>query len=199
MLSTEEAKRAAAFRFSADRTRFAVSHAALRSILSTRLGVAPADILFGTGQHGKPYVPGMEFNLTHSGDIALVATGHVPLGVDVERIIPLDTALLARNHFSACEQNILNSIGQAGNLNAFFEIWTGKEAFLKATGQGLTRHTDQFDVTPGPNTEVLSTRFDPAAARQWHLCRLDVREGYAAALCTKGTGRAIVTLRRFEL
>jgi 4'-phosphopantetheinyl transferase len=198
LLSPVEAVTAARFRCPADQARFAVSHAALRTILSRKLGIAPLDIAFDLGPNGKPGVTGVEFNLAHSGDLAVVAIGQVPLGIDIERIMPLDANHLALHHFSDVERCSLANLGSAQVLDGFFDIWTRKEAFLKATEDGLSRRLDQFDVSLDANAALLATRPDPTEAQAWCLTALDIQAGYAAALCTKGQSPARVTVRRFR-
>jgi len=181
------------FRFAVDRNRYVIAHAALRLILAHKLGIDASGIDFRLGRFGKPYVPDVEFNLSHSGSLALVAVGNVPLGIDVECVRPIDALQLAAHYFSAFEVQILRRLSSDRLLSGFFACWTRKEAFLKATGEGLSRPLMQFDVSVGMDALLLGTRPDEGEARRWRLHSLDVGPGYAAALCTKGTTGAEIS------
>ncbi len=93
ILSRDETERAGRFLRDRDRDRYVFAHGILRRILAACLGVAPIDLTFGVGEHGKPFlldpqpgIPPLEFNLSHSGDCVLIATAlGISLGVDVER------------------------------------------------------------------------------------------------------------------
>jgi 4'-phosphopantetheinyl transferase len=199
LLTREEACKAASFRFEADRQRYAIAHAALREILPRKLRTLPEGICFDIGSFGKPSTPGLEFNLSHSGNLALVAIGNVPLGVDIERIEALDAFELAGHHFSTAEVLALRSLPPDAVLDGFFACWTRKEAFVKATGEGLARPLHQFDVSVGRTAALLVTRPDSSEAGRWVLQRLDVGAGYAASLCVRGSVAASVTLIAFNL
>jgi 4'-phosphopantetheinyl transferase len=196
-LSEGERARAARFRFDADRDRFVASHAALRAILASYLDVAPASLEFGEGTHGKPFLAApadgrlLRFSLSHSGELALVAvTLGREVGVDVERVRPLDDldGLVAR-YLSPPEREALSRVAADDRLRAFFEIWTLKEAYLKACGDGLLRELDAFDVTVGDaQPRLLAVRDRPGDEVRWALRRLTPRGGYTAALAVPESG-----------
>jgi len=196
-LSEDERMRASRFHFAADRGRFVASHAALRRILAWYLGAAPVSLAFGAGTHGKPFLdapaPGrsLRFSLTHSADLALVAVSlGREVGVDVEQVRPrVDLEGFAARYFSPRERDALARFPSSDRLRAFFEIWTLKEAYLKACGDGLVRALDAFDVTVGdapPRLEAVRDR--PGDAARWALQRIEVGEDFAAALAVEGQG-----------
>jgi 4'-phosphopantetheinyl transferase len=196
-LSDEEQARAARFLLERDRRRFVASHAALRRILTRYLGpVAPR---FADGPHGKPFLDGaaLRFNLSHSGELALVAVADGrEVGVDVEAVRELDLAGMARVSFSPRERAALFALPPDERLPAFFRCWTRKEAHLKATGFGLALPLDGFDVSLGPDepARLVATRPDPDEARRFSLLHLDVGPGYAAAVEVAGPPPALVLL-----
>ena len=198
-LDDAERARAARFLRPVDRDRYAVAHAALRLILATRLGMAPHALMFSTGAHGKPALPGVEFNLSHAGDIALVAVAAVPVGVDVERIEPLHVAALARHQFSDAECRALERLPPEQRLAAFYGGWTRKEAFVKATGAGLSRALNAFDVSIGAPAALLATRPEADEADRWHISDLEVGGDYAAAFCVAGAVPPALTMEEFSL
>jgi len=95
-LSNDEIERSRRFVHSVHRRRFVAARVALRSLLASRLGVAPGTLRFSTGSDGKPSLAGQEgtqFNLSHSEDWALVgASAQAVIGVDLERLRPVDEA-----------------------------------------------------------------------------------------------------------
>jgi 4'-phosphopantetheinyl transferase len=196
-LSEDERMRASRFHFEADRSRFVASHAALRGILASYLDATPASLAFGTGAHGKPFLDApahgrsLRFSLSHSGDLALVAVSlGRDLGVDVEQVRPrVDLEGFAARYFSPRERDALARIPPGDRLRAFLEIWTLKEAYLKACGDGLVRALDAFDVTIGDaHSGLLAVRDRPGDAARWALQRIEVGEDFAAALAVEGQG-----------
>ncbi len=135
--------------------RFTVAHGRLRLLLASVLGMAPGEIEFAAGRHGKPYLAGVAagsdlcFNLSHSGDVGLVgwAQGR-DIGVDVEVWRPMrDEAALVRRYFSPAEIAAYEALPAAGRTEGFFNCWTRKEAYIKAVGRGLGLPLDSFDVS----------------------------------------------------
>src|SRR5258706_12617213 len=157
-LSGDEAERAGRFRFASDRDAYVRAHAALRAIVGRALGIAPRDVMFSTGPHGKPGVRGgLEINLSHAGGLALVAIGPRPLGVDVERVKDIDPSEVARRYFSAAERAALAGVAEGERRRGFYRGGTRKEAFLKATGEGRARELAGFDVSAGDEARLLAT------------------------------------------
>jgi 4'-phosphopantetheinyl transferase len=196
-LSEDERLRASRFHFEADRGRFVASHAALRRILASYLGAAPASLTFGAGKHGKPFLDApahgrsLRFSLSHSGDLALVAVSlGRDLGVDVEQVRPrVDHEGFAARYFSPRERDALARIPPGDRLHAFLEIWTLKEAYLKACGDGLARALDAFDVTVDEApSRLAAVRDRPGEEARWTLQRVKVGEHFAAALAVEGQG-----------
>ena len=180
LLSPDEQSRASRFLYPRDRDRYIVAHAALRGILALHLAVAPASLVFSAEENGKPCLEGhpVRFNLTHAGSLALVAVSPIRrLGIDLEPIRDLADALALAEHF---HPNELASLRLSHpNPRAFFECWTRKEAFVKATGQGLTTPLDSFEVTfhPDPNPTL---KIDGRPVPNWHLMNLEIPNHAAA-------------------
>ena len=194
-LSTDETQRAARFHFEVDRNRFIVAHACLRLILARYLRCEPLQLDFSTNEYGKPAVLNdhkFEFNLTHSGDYALIAvTRERKVGVDVEHIRPgADLESLAARYFSQREVSELTVVPLEQKTIAFFNGWTRKEAYIKAQGLGLSLPLDGFDVSLSPGEPVIlrATRPDPHEAARWTLLSLRVAPGYEGALAVEGHG-----------
>jgi 4'-phosphopantetheinyl transferase len=133
---------------------------------------------------------GVTFNVSHSGGIALLAfTRRREIGVDVEQLRPdSDFEAIARRFFSAREQNQLAALPAEEKVDAFFRCWTRKEAFIKATGDGLSLPLSQFDVSLAARerSALLATRPDASEAGGWLLQEVPGGPGYVAALCVRG-------------
>src|SRR5262249_48037202 len=133
----------------------------------------------------------LRFNLSHSQNLALYAFAlDREVGVDVEAMRPLDDAAeIARRYFSQAENAAFERIVPAQRLEAFFNCWTRKEAFLKATGEGLNRPLDSFDVTLTPGEAAqLSIAGQTTEGGGWSLYDLNPAPGFRAAVAAAGQG-----------
>jgi 4'-phosphopantetheinyl transferase len=197
-LGAEERARAEQFRYAEDRDHFIAAHGLLRAILAGYLDVSAGDLQFRERSHGKPALsapPGVEwlqFNMSHSHDLALYAVRRDrQVGVDLEKLrSDVDLDAIARRFFSPREAASLLALPSRVRREAFFNCWTRKEAFIKATGEGVVRPLPDFDVSlvPGEPAALLSTRPDPAEAPRWRVVELVPGPGYAAALVAQGAG-----------
>jgi 4'-phosphopantetheinyl transferase len=190
LLSPDEQERAARFHFERDRQYFCATRAALRSLLSAYLKAPPLELSFQYSDKGKPGLDsrylscGIEFNVSHSGGLALLGfTLNRHIGVDIEKIRnDVDCEAIARRFFSAREQEQLSLLPADQRAEAFFRCWTRKEAFIKALGEGLSHPLDQFDVSLDVSGRVsLVTRPVAEDARHWSLHAVDAGPGYAGA------------------
>jgi 4'-phosphopantetheinyl transferase len=194
-LSDSERKRADRFQSDRDRNRFIVRHGLLRMILGSYLNIEPARVAFGYESRGKPIVftpavtPTFHFNLSHSNGLALIAgTRQAALGVDVERLrfVP-EADQIAAKFFSAHENAMLNAIPAEQKMEAFFHCWTRKEAYLKATGEGIADALPRIEVslTPGQPARLSKIDGDALAAAPWRLGGLAPAPGFVGALAIK--------------
>ena len=187
LLSAEERNRMDAFSSDAHRRRFVVAHCAVRLLLAHHLQQHAADLVFALGDHGKPHLaaaPALEFNLTHSGELALIALScRGAVGVDVESLArrPFDLQPIARRVLCAPEQEWLAGTREQARAGAFLQLWACKEAVSKAAGAGFTAGFARIRIepnrlTPGQPQEVH------AAGGRWRLHVLAPGDGYVGAL-----------------
>jgi 4'-phosphopantetheinyl transferase len=190
LLSEDEQQRVARFHFERDRRSYGVTRGVLRSLLADYVESSPEKLSFRYSNRGKPALErpsascGLAFNVSHSGDFALLGfTRRKEIGVDIEKIRgDFDSAAIARRFFSAQEQTQLAGLPADQQHHAFFRCWTRKEAFIKALGEGLSHPLRQFDVSLDSSVEVsLSTRPDAKEADRWWLQAVDTAPYYAAA------------------
>jgi len=198
VLSDDEQVRAARFHFSRDRQRYVAARALLRIILAGYLVSNPKDLTFLYSEKEKPALSHnyadseLEFNVSHSASVALLAfTRGRQIGVDVEQVRQdFDVEGIARRFFSPSEQEQLSGFSPAEKYAAFFRCWTRKEAYIKATGAGLSLPLTQFDVSiaGGEAQALLATRPNASEAGRWSLREVPAGAGYIAALCVRGQG-----------
>jgi 4'-phosphopantetheinyl transferase len=196
LLSADESARASRFHFSRDRQRFVASRALLRTILASYLATEPDGVSFAYSAKEKPSLgpanagSDVTFNITHSGGIALLAFARRrEIGVDVEQLrSDFDLEGIAHRFFSAHEQTQLATVPLEEKAAAFFRCWTRKEAYIKATGDGLSLPLTQFDVSirAGELNALLATRPDGSEAVRWLLQEVPAGPGYIGALCVSG-------------
>ena len=198
LLDTPERRRALRYRFPEDRRRFIVTRGVLRSLLGAYLGADPGALTFRYGRHGKPALAGsplasaLRFNVAHSHELALIAVARRrTLGVDLEYLRPIDHERLAARVLGARERAAFDALAEHARRRAFFDAWTRKEAFLKATGQGLSRPLRRLDLAP--TTDGL--QIIHAGARHWALRELHPGPGYTGALAVQGQGGRLVCWR----
>jgi len=195
LLSADETLRAGRFHFEKDRVHFSRCRAALRQLLAGYLQIPAAEVRFKYLTSGKPELVAeqnprlLRFNVSHSAGMALIAVGSEHrLGVDIERIRgDVDTGSLAERFFSARERAGLQALPDHLRVQGFFACWTRKEAFLKATGEGLSFPLADFSVTTHPNLEAAleEIRGSIEARKAWFLADLGVMDGYRATVAVE--------------
>ena len=143
VLSRDEALKAGRFVFAPDRDRFIAAHGALRMVLASYLSADPCALEFKIGVMGKPELvqtfTDLRFNLSHSGNLALIAvTRGRDVGVDLE-FVQEDMAYeqIVEHYFDPAEVWSLRTAPPPTRAARFFDLWTRKEACLKAEGSGL--------------------------------------------------------------
>lgn len=193
LLSATEQGRAKRFHFIADYQRFTISHGILRTILAHYLNCHPQELQYTYSAHGKPELAGhpqLQFNLSHSQNRALIAvTWNTALGVDIESMVkPHDIDGIATRFFSTQESELLKKLTGQEKIQAFFNGWTRKEAFLKALGKGLSFSLKNVEVSmlPQEPAKFLAIHDDRLHLADWFLYDLSPIADFASALVVKG-------------
>lgn len=189
LLSAEEQRRAARFRQAEDRARFTVGRGALRLLLGRCLALPPDAVAFRRGPHGRPHLAceTLDFNVAHAGRVVLCAVAREGrVGVDVEaiRVLRERHAVVAL----ACDRSErawLERLPAPERRRALFELWTAKEACLKAAGCGLSEPPAEVAVALDPDGSRLPARTSARfAGERFALRRLPCPPGYRATLAT---------------
>jgi len=189
-LTTEEQQRACRLRLDRVRRQFIAARAGLRQILGGYVDRPAAEVSIRTTATGRPELAdpvgeGIDFNLTHSESVGLVAvSGSGRVGIDVECVREIaERDNLVRRFFAPAECDRFFGLAIADRQEAFFQAWTRKEAILKAVGRGV-QSLDCCEVGFGPGCEASVRRLDDdrAAHLRWQMHVWEPLAGYRAAV-----------------
>jgi 4'-phosphopantetheinyl transferase len=165
--------------------------------LAVYLGIGAHEVSLGEGPHGRPHVAQprgttLDFNWSHSGAHALIAVARgIAPGIDLERRRPRPRALpIARRFFDSDEAESLAALPEEARAAAFLELWTAKEAVLKAHGHGISYGLQRLRVLGTPERLRL-LHFDGEDTAAWQLQRLAVAPDLIAALAWRGPPRTV--------
>lgn len=207
LISRADAEQAARIGAPGGRMRFTAGRALARWALAAHLDCRPAEVPLATGRGGRPELAaqgrqlrmheqnpeGIDFNLSHSGDQVAVAVAHgVRVGIDIERVIDRGNAAgLADRVFSEAERGLLARTPPPGYLVRWYQIWTMREAYVKARGTGLSSIAAEL---PDPGTAWLAHEVGAAApgyAATAVACREDGRTEGCGEVREEGLDRAL--------
>ena len=190
LLCEEEKAKASRFHFQSDRDRYILGRGLLRILLGHSLQQHPQSLQFVYSAKGKPFLKeeAIQFNISHSGDLIVLGVGgDRAIGVDVERIRPLPEVLkLAQRFFCEAEWEKIRHLPSNLTSRAFFTAWTRKEAFLKATGEGITGLKD-VEVSLLPEESPQIYRIAGKIVEGWQLQSLDLGAEYVGAVVVQKT------------
>ena len=190
LLSPDEQEHAQRLRFRDDARDYAVAHALLRRELSRGSSTTPAAWSFDRGAHGKPFLAGHgaaapSFSLSHTrGMVACaVAPAEVAVGVDVEaNQRDLDAARLAERFFAATEVAALAALPERARRERFYDLWTVKEAVVKAVGLALPPALPHVAVEIRSDNDIELTRSPVATEGAWQLGLFTPARGFRIAV-----------------
>lgn len=204
-LTPHELDRAYRFRLEEHQHRYIAAHGWLRSVLAGYLAQSPDALEFVLTPKGKPSLSpssnqsGLRFNLAHSENLAAIAIcKDCDVGVDIEKVraIP-DAGDLVRRFFSHNESVTFNSLPEDQRPAAFFNLWTRKEAWLKATGEGIAHMLNQVEVSflPGDPVRLLNLPAGYGGELAWSLHAINPRPDIVVAVAAKCVQLQLRTLR----
>jgi 4'-phosphopantetheinyl transferase len=192
ILSEDEKNRANRFHFERDKLHFIVGRGLLRIILGRYLKTEPEQLQFSYSLTGKPALVSkngrdtLQFNLSHSGEMMLYAfTRDRQIGIDLEHLRPIpDFKQLIQQFFSVGETSAILSLPPIQQQLIFLQVWTCKEAYLKATGAGLAKLQQvEISIVPGEPYQLLTHQ---PQANLWSLQTIKLSHDYVAALVVEG-------------
>jgi 4'-phosphopantetheinyl transferase len=203
ILSDTEKEKADRFRKSSLKNDYVISHGLLRIVLSHYASLRPEEVAFAHNAWGKPELAHSEdllrFNFSHSAHWTMIGVARRNIGVDVECIRELkDLGDLAKTILTDREFVCWQELKGSQRERVFFQAWTRKESFVKATGRGLSLPLKDFEVLMGDEDQVrllssqVKTEFGGAS---WMLRDVSVDETHLAAICVEGGARDVHLVR----
>lgn len=182
-VSMEKLKRINRFHQYQDALRTLIGDILVRYLLCKRLGVRNEELIFGVNEYGKPLLvnnTGVEFNISHSGKWIVCSIYNLPVGIDIEKIKPIDIGI-AERFFSKDEVKSLMSKCIAEREAYFYELWTLKESYIKAIGKGLSIPLDSFTIRiVGGNIILHSTN----ESENYYFKQYCIDKDYKLAVCS---------------
>ena len=213
ILTREEVRRAGSFPVPIEGARYAASRFFLRSVLAEYAALPAGELDFRRGSGGKPVLsngpPGLHFNLSHSGNAAVLAVSDTEVGVDIERRRRIrDLSLLVEYAFAPEEAAVFRGLPGGAREEVFFRAWCLKEAVIKAWGERAALYLDRVRVISADSGAVAAgerpvekIRFEDSFARKGVLYRalsLDLLPGYSSAVCIRRNEFPEIQIRRFS-
>ncbi len=187
-LSADEVLRSERFRFACLQRRFVAGRGALRAILAGYLAMEPERVKFGYTAHGKPFLVNspvdIQFNVSHCGDLMVAAfCNGWALGVDIEKEDRQFGAMeIAERFFCDREKEEIARKAPDERAAAFFQIWTAKEAILKATSLGLALELSEVEIGLAPLRVVGLEKGAQLHGTSWQLVAFRPGESYRGTL-----------------
>lgn len=189
-LSSDERADAETLRYTKDREKRVLARGFIREVLAAYTGTHPSALCFRYGESGKPSLANdahVCFNLSHSYGLAVCAVANDDVGVDVEYERPLlafDD--LVAKHLAHDEAETIRALPAEKKTREFLRFWTLKEAYVKATGEGIVATTGHVTFSlEGERAEVTSIHKREPAANAWTARLFTPAKGYVGALVTK--------------
>jgi 4'-phosphopantetheinyl transferase len=194
VLSADESERLSRLDRTGVGRRWLVSRAALREILATELGIDAVEVALKLGEHGRPgldptaHAGDLDFNLSHSGELALIALAEsLRIGIDVEKPRGRDPLRVAGRYFSPAEVDAIRAADD--RPDEFLRYWTAKEALAKGLGLGLQAPWGELEISAGPDGALA-----PMGKPEWRLIEIgDLPDGYRGTLAVAGGEARIVS------
>ncbi len=191
VLDEAEQTQAGKFKNALLHKRYVEIHGRLRNLLAQRLNQSPEKITIKKAKHGKPYLadyPELGFNLSHSADRLMIAVGwNCQLGVDIEISKQrINLSGLVDKCFAEEEATYWTKLPENQKNREFYRFWTRKEAFVKATGHGISLGLNHCVINPDNPAELLRVPDNCGQASAWHVLDIDLGEGiYSAFVADK--------------
>jgi len=186
LLSAQEKERSERLVNYIHRKRMIAAHGFMRTVLSLYLQRPAESLEFVRAEQGKPslklqaHEPEVQFNLSHSHNLAIVALGHTQaLGIDIEYVNPRhEWKKIIQRFFTQAEQSAIFSLPETQQEQTFYQVWTRKEAHMKVTGQGLHLAPGQFTVTVPPQAAAFVENHKQPDDRQWFMQDLSLPDAF---------------------
>lgn len=186
LLSQEEKQRSERLVNFIHRKRMIASQGFLRSVLASYLKQPAETLKFRRAERGKPSLdsvstyPDLQFNLSHSHNLAILAVARQQeLGIDIEYMQKKHNwKKIVHRFFTESEQQAINRLPEEHQKQAFYQVWTRKEAHMKVTGLGLHLAPGHFTVTVPPQDAAFIENHKQPSKAQWFMQDLNLPETF---------------------
>lgn len=171
------------FHSKALRDRSLLGTCLIRYCISQWVSIPFRNVLIEKNVYGKPYLPEfpkLHFNVTYSGNWAVFILSEHAVGIDVEQVREIDIESVM-SLFSESEQRWLASKGHNDKLDAFYDLWTLKESYVKAIGKGLSIPLHSFTIHTDPSIALNAATGDE---QEWIFKRYNLVPGYKLSVCS---------------
>lgn len=197
LLDQIEQNLAGQFKNTARRDAYIESRARLRLLLGRITHCDPGQLRIALTEYGKPYLPDFPefaFNLSHTANKLVVATGHrCLLGVDIETVRPRTNLVgLVEKCFAEEEQAYWRQLPETDQTEAFYRFWVRKEAFVKAVGRGISMGMDTVVIDPLNPRKLQKIPEAYGRADEWRLHDFDISPAVCGAMAVKTVGLSII-------
>ncbi len=183
IISSEKQERIRKFAKSGDIKRVLMADVLVRYVIAEELKISNEKIEFGVNKYGKPFLKGnrnFHFNVSHSGDWIVCAADNKPVGIDVEKIGPVELEIAAQ-FFSDEEYKMLIAKSPEDRQNFFFDLWTLKESYIKAIGKGLSIPLKSFTINFPDKGEIEVKSGNKST--KWVLKQYNLDPEYKISVC----------------
>ncbi|MCM3439292.1 4'-phosphopantetheinyl transferase family protein [Metabacillus halosaccharovorans] len=183
-LSPDRRKMLRHFKFPEDQWRSLLSELLVRTYVMEKWGLSNDTITFVKNKFGKPAIagfPNLQFNLSHSGHWVVAVFDELPVGIDIEEIVPIDLAI-TDYCFSHLEKKQLDEQPEENTLAHFYKVWTLKESYIKAVGKGLSIPPQSFSIVFVDEKIRLQTSSDN---ENWCFHQYEIDDSYALSVCAR--------------
>ncbi|MFW2371491.1 MAG: 4'-phosphopantetheinyl transferase family protein [Gammaproteobacteria bacterium] len=205
LLSAEEKDRSERLINFIHRKRLIAAHGFMRTVLSLYLQRPAQSLQFVRAHRGKPslkqaaHEPGIQFNLSHSHNLAILAVANSQaLGIDIEFMNRKhEWKKIIHRFFTNTEQSAIFSLPETQQEQAFYQVWTRKEAHMKVTGEGLHLGPDQFTVTVPPQAAAFVENHKQPDERQWFMQDLKLPDTFDEYLSCLSSDQPIEQLTQY--
>jgi 4'-phosphopantetheinyl transferase len=167
-----------------DAIRALLADILVRSVIASYLKVSNKTIEFNVNEYGKPFLKGnygLHFNVSHSEDWIVCAIDNKPVGIDIEKVRPVDLLEIASQLFSDEEYKTLIVKSPEDRQRFFFDLWTLKESYIKAVGTGFSIPLKSFTVKFIDKSEIKVKSGNKLT--DWALKQYDLDPEYKMSVC----------------
>ncbi|WP_069792062.1 4'-phosphopantetheinyl transferase family protein [Cyanobacterium sp. IPPAS B-1200] len=192
LLSPDELDKIQRFKNKLQGDRTCIGRAKLRIILSSYLNINPDKIVFNYNKKGKPFLrdyPNLHFNLSHTDHWIVYGISNQLIGVDIENISKqVKFKQLAKRFFCPSEFQLIEQVNQENKAKLFYTLWTAKEAYLKATGEGLSGGLDAIELSYNflsEDIEIISEN----TRTEWQIKNLKIDNNYLVSVAVKSKNK----------